>query len=65
MLKQLLGWTVSLFASVLLIQIAADVLYMRATGYKPEPSDDRSARDGRPGPVHEIEREASSGGIIT
>ena len=40
-LKQLLGWTISLFASVLLIQIAADILYMRATGYKPVPFDGR------------------------
>jgi hypothetical protein len=64
MLKQLLG-TISLFACVALIQIAVDVLYTRATAHKPAPADDRSARDGRPGPVHEIEREASSGGIIT
>jgi hypothetical protein len=64
MLK-LLGWVVPLLVAVLAIQIASDVLYMQAIGYLPT-SDVRAPRKhGRPLPVHEIEREASSGGIVT
>jgi hypothetical protein len=66
MLK-ILNWAVPLMVCVLLIQLASDVLYVRALEYQRANGDDRNVRRerARPGPVHEIERAASSRGIVT
>jgi hypothetical protein len=62
-----LSVVVPVLVSLFLIQIMSDVLYVRAVGYQPVETD--SARGRRAvvpsGPVHEIDREASAGAIIT
>ena len=62
MLK-LVEWAIPLFVSVLLIQAISDVLYVRAMEQHPAAMDNLR---GRPRlPVHVIDREATSGSIIT
>jgi hypothetical protein len=63
MLK-VLEWAVPLFVSVLLIEVVADMLYVRAVEYRPALLND-SGSAGRGLPVHVIDREAASGSIIT
>jgi hypothetical protein len=59
MLK-LLAWAVPTIVSVLLIQITSDVLYVLALEQKTVPREENQRL-----PVHVIDREASSGSIIT
>jgi hypothetical protein len=59
MLK-LLAWAVPIIVSVLLIQITSDVLYVLALEQKTVPLEENQRL-----PVHVIDREASSGSIIT
>jgi hypothetical protein len=59
MLK-LLAWAVPIIVSVLLIQITSDVLYVVALEQKTVPLEENQRL-----PVHVIDREASSGSIIT
>ena len=58
---------VPFLVSLFLIQVMSDVLYVRAIGYQPAEGD--AARVRRAivprGPVHEVDREASAGAIIT
>jgi hypothetical protein len=61
MLK-LLEWAIPLFVSVLLIQAVSDMLYMRAMEQRPAGVDDPR---GLRLPVHVIDREGTSGSIIT
>jgi hypothetical protein len=63
MLK-LLGWAIPLLVSVLLIQIVSDMLLLRAMERQPAGFDNLRSRQLRL-PVHVIDREAASGGIIT
>jgi hypothetical protein len=64
MLKPLLIWAITLLMSVVMIQVASDLLYMRALAQQ-DGSDGARLRRGQIAPVHFIEREASPGGIIT
>jgi hypothetical protein len=63
MLK-LLEWAIPLLVSVLLIQGVSEVLYIRAIEYRPAGSDDPGSNRQQL-PVHVIDREATSGSIIT
>ncbi len=63
-----LSVVVPVLVSLFLIQIMSDVLYVRAVGYQPAERDTARARRAivpRSGPVHEVDREASAGAIIT
>jgi hypothetical protein len=55
-----LAWAVPLLVSVLLIQVTSDVLYVLALEQKTAPLEEKQRL-----PVHVIDREASSGSIIT
>jgi hypothetical protein len=62
-----LSVVVPVLVSLFLIQIMSDVLYVRAVGYQPAGEDTARALkmivpSGR---VHEVDREASAGAIIT
>lgn len=61
------GVVVPVLVSLLLIQIMSDVLYVRAVGYQPAERDTVRARRAivPRAPVHEVDREASAGAIIT
>jgi len=63
MLK-LLEWAIPLLVSVLLIQVVSEVLYIRAIEYRPVGSDDPGGYRYQL-PVHVIDRDATSGSIIT
>ena len=63
MLK-LFEWAIPLFVSVLLIQVVSDMLYMRAVERQPAGLDRPDGEQQRL-PVHVIDREATSGSIIT
>ena len=58
---------VPVLVSVILIQISSDVLCVRAVGYQPAGGGTAQARRMivPSGPVHEVDREASAGAIIT
>ena len=62
-----LSVVVPVLVSLFLIQIMSDVLYVRAVGYQPAEGDTARARRVivPNGPVHEVDREASAGAIIT
>jgi hypothetical protein len=63
MLK-ILEWAIPLFVSVFLIEVVSDMLYMRAVEYRPA-AVDKPGDEGLRLPVHFIDRDASSGSIIT
>jgi hypothetical protein len=62
-----LSVVVPVLVSLFLIQIMSDVLYVRAVGYQPAERDTARVRRAivPSGPVHEVDREASAGAIIT
>jgi hypothetical protein len=66
-MHKVLGLVVPVLVSLFFIQMMSDVLYVRAVGYQPAQQDTARARrvvvPG--GPVHEVDREASAGAIIT
>jgi hypothetical protein len=65
-MHKVFGVVVPVLVSLFFIQIVSDVLYLRAVGYQPS---DRASAPSRPtiprAPVHEVDREASAGSIIT
>ncbi len=63
MLK-LIEWTIPLLVSVFLIQVVSDMLYLRAMEQRPARLD-KPADEKQRLPVHVIDREATSGSIIT
>jgi hypothetical protein len=63
MLK-ILEWAIPLFVSVFLIEVVSDMLYMRAVDYRPAVVD-KPGDEGLRLPVHVIDRDATSGNIIT
>ena len=66
-MHKVLSVVAPVLVSLFLIQIMSDVLYVRAVGYQPVEKDTARARRAivPPGPVHEVDREASAGAIIT
>ena len=62
-----LGLVVPVLVSLFLIQLMSDVLYVHAIGYQPADRDTARARRAivPSGPVHEVDREASPGAVIT
>jgi len=61
---KLLEWAIPLLVSVLLIQVASEILSIRALQFRPAGWDDPNT-DSQRLPVHVIDRDASSGSIIT
>ena len=66
-MRELIAWVIPILVSLFLIQTAAELLSMRASvqvrndaGGKRE-----TIRDTIRGPVHEIDRAVTAGGIIT
>jgi hypothetical protein len=62
MLK-ILEWAIPLLVSVLLIQVASEILYIRALQFRPAWADPNT--DSQRLPVHVIDHDAASGSIIT
>ena len=65
MLLKILEWAIPLFVSVFLIEVVSDMLYLRAVEYRPAAAVDRPGDEGQRLPVHVIDRDATSGSIIT
>ncbi len=59
-MHRVLSVAVPVLVCLFLIQIMSDVLYIRAMGHQPAEGDTAPR-----GPVHEVDREASAGAIIT
>ncbi len=66
-MRTLVGLAVPFLAALFVIEVASEALYLRAMGY--QPVHGRTTRDRGPTdpvlPVHEVDREASAGAIIT
>lgn len=62
-----LGVGVPVLVSLFLIQLVSDVLYVRAVGYQPAAWEAAPVRraSSPAGRVHEVDRDASAGAIIT
>lgn len=65
-MHKVFGVVVPVLVSLFFIQVVSDVLYVRAIGYQPSERVSAPLRSTVPrAPVHEVDREASAGAIIT
>lgn len=65
--SSVVGVVVPVLVCLFFIQIASDVLYVRAIGYQPLERDTTRSRPATvpKRPVHEVDREASAGAMFT
>jgi len=65
-MREMFAWAIPLLVSLFLIQIAAEALYLRAASQVTTTRTDPGVRrDSIRGPVHEVDRDVTAGGIIT
>lgn len=65
-MREIVAWAIPILVSLFLIHTAANLLYLRAIQQHATEAGDRAPRrDTTRGPVHEVDRDVTAGGIIT
>jgi hypothetical protein len=65
-MREIIAWVVPVLVAVLLIQTTAELLYLRALASHAMDGDrNGKKRETIRGPVHEVDRDVTAGGIIT